>query len=278
LAAPLFLKKIFANPAGERFVLALRKIPLLNMVSIACMPKHFHYKKNSVREVSRNDIVYHLDLSNWIEWNLFFKNKINDEENLYSLVKENMTVLDIGANMGELTLNFAKIVSEKGRIISFEPSWENFSKLSQNVFLNLKLKDRIRLYNVALGDTSGNSFLQKNDEHNSGMNSIGLTGEAVVMKSLDDIFSEEKFEHCDLIKIDVEGFELKILKGAETVIKKFKPILYLEVNNDLMKPHGDSVSDLMRWFNSNCYKIIHPVMSEEKFYSGHYDITAISSE
>lgn len=275
MAAPAFLKKLFANPSGEKIVLTFRNIPVLNRLAIACMPRHIFYKKDSFRTVNRNGINYQLDLSDWVEWNLYFKNNLNPEEKLFGLVKEGMTVLDIGANIGELTLNFAKQVGANGKIFSFEPSPINFRKCSHNISLNENLKNKITLFNLALGEKEGVAYLQTRDEHNLGMNSIGETGVEVQMKTLDAVVLENKIQQCDLIKMDVEGFELKVLKGAVKTISDFKPILFMEMNNELLQRQGDSVSDLLNWLKQNQYKIVDPVLNESKFLKGHYDIVAV---
>ncbi len=275
MAAPDFLKKLFANPSGEKIVLAFRNIPVLKRLAIACMPRHTFYKKDTFRIVNRNGINYQLDLSDWVEWNLFFKNNLNTEEKLFELIKNGMTVFDIGANIGELTLNFAKQAGGTAKIFSFEPSPINFKKLSRNILLNENLKNKITLMNIGLGEKEGTAFLQTRDEHNLGMNSIGETGTEVQMKSLDAVVFENNIQKCDLIKMDVEGFELKVLKGAVKTISAFKPILFMEMNNELLHRQGDSVSDLLNWLKQTQYKIIDPALKEADFLHGHYDIVAV---
>ncbi|MEI7801134.1 MAG: FkbM family methyltransferase [Bacteroidota bacterium] len=272
MSAPDFLKKLFANPFGEKIVLAYRNIPVLNRLAIASMPRHIFYKKNSFRTVNRNGINYQLDLSDWVEWNLYFKNNINPNEKLYELVKVGMTVFDIGANIGELTLNFEKRVGANGKIFSFEPSPVNFKKLSRNISLNENLKNKITLMNLALGEKAVTAFLQTRDEHNLGMNSIAEAGVEVQMKTLDHVVAENKIQQCSLIKIDVEGFELKVLKGATQTLQQFKPILFLELNQKLLQQQGDSVSSLINWLKIHNYKIVDPIISEEELANGHYDI------
>ncbi len=275
MAAPSFLKKLFANPSGEKFVLTFRNIPLLKRVAIAFMPRHTDYNKDSLRKVVRKKISYQLDLSDWVEWNIFFKNEVEPREDLFKKVKPGMLVFDIGANMGETSLNIAKQVGVTGRVFSFEPSPINFKKCLTNISLNENLKNRINLFNVALGEKEGVAFLQTRDEHNLGMNAIGVTGIQIQMNTLDNIFFEEKIQHCDLIKMDVEGFELKVLKGAEQILKKFKPILFLELNQQLLQQQGNSVSSLISLLKNHNYKIVEPIVSEEELTKGHYDIIAV---
>ena len=275
MPAPSFLKKLFANPSGENFVIAFRNIPLLNRIAIACMPRHTDYKKDSLRNVVRKKIHFQLDLSDWVDWNIFFDNEVEPKENLFRQIKSVMFVFDIGANMGETSLTMAKQVGVTGEVFSFEPSPVNFKKCLHNISLNKNLKNRIKLFNLALGENEGTALLQTRDEHNFGMNTISVTGTEVKMKTLDLFFQEEKIPQCNLIKMDVEGFELKILKGAESTLKKFKPVLFLELNQELLQQQGDSVSSLFSFLNKHQYKIIDPQLSEEEFSNGHYDIIAV---
>lgn len=239
------------------------------------MPLHSFYQNDTFRIVNRNGINYQLDLSDWVEWNLYFKNNLNPEEKLFELVKDGMTVIDIGANIGELTLNFAKRVGANGKIFSFEPSPINFQKCERNISLNENLKNNITLFNLALGEKEGTAYLQTRDEHNLGMNAIGEIGVEVQMKTLDTVVLENKIQKCGLIKMDVEGFELKVLKGAAKTISDFKPILFMEMNNELLLRQGDSVSDLLYWLKQHQYKVVDPVLNESEFLKGHYDIVAI---
>ena len=274
MPVPDFIKKYFANPSGEKFVLTFRNNPVLLRIATACMPRHTFYKKATYRIVNRKGINYQLDLSEWVDWNIYFHNEVEPREKLFSLIKEGMIVIDIGANMGEVSLNIANRVRETGKVYSFEPSSTNYKKCFQNILLNEKLKNSIDLNFCALGDKSTSAFLKIADKNNLGMNSISDSGEKIEIRKLDDIVAEKNISKIDLIKLDVEGYELKVLKGAEQCIKKFHPALFIELDDELLKKQGDSSFLLLNWLNEHNYKIIDPLLSTEELVNGHFDIIA----
>jgi len=139
-------------------------------------------------------------------------------------LKDNAVILDIGANIGSHTLYWAMERNAK-KVYSFEPFDMIHEILLTNVKLNY-LQDVVTTYNFGLSDEEcrakkGSVFC----------NNLGSTkflkeenGEAV-LKTLDSVDIPEKI---DLIKIDVEGHEVEVLKGAVKTLEKNKPILVIE--------------------------------------------------
>ena len=139
-------------------------------------------------------------------------------------------ILDIGANIGRHTLQFSE--NQKSKIISFEPQKDTFEALKRNVYLNKR--KNVRLFNIGLFDENKEVELNICDS-NCGANSIALKRdgkkEKIFVQKLDDFLKKENFSP-DFIKIDVEGAELNVLKGAINTIKKNGPIIYLEILKD----------------------------------------------
>lgn len=140
------------------------------------------------------------------------------------------TVLDVGAYIGTHTLFFAQQVQPSGSVYSFEPQRLTYQILNGNVALNCY--NRVFTHQVALGEKEGSvivPILNPREYHNFG--SLNLEnysfGEQVPVRTIDSL----QLSKCDLIKIDVEGFEQKVLKGAQNTIKTFKPVIYLENNS-----------------------------------------------
>lgn len=142
---------------------------------------------------------------------------------------QNGIIIDAGANIGNHTLFFAKILQAK-KIYSFEPIPLTFNILENNIKIN-NITDKVNLFNFGLGEIEtfasvksaspsniGATYLetQINDRHNS-----------IKIKTLDSL----NLEHVDLIKVDVEGMELSLLKGAVQLIKKCHPLIYIECHN-----------------------------------------------
>lgn len=152
-------------------------------------------------------------------------------------------VLDIGANIGDHTATYSKWVGEEGAVYAFEPNpvayeclCHNFSS-SKNVFPS----------SCALSSISGRSSLVMSDNVGASFLS-GNTG-AVVLRMLD----EYRFLSIDFIKIDVEGFETKVLRGAKITIQNTRPVMLIEVNAAALERAGSSSSELLSLISSYGY-------------------------
>jgi FkbM family methyltransferase len=145
-------------------------------------------------------------------------------------------VLDVGANVGSHTVPFSRAVGLEGRVIAFEPQLEIFGLLEANVALNGLAN--VDLHHAACGASAGTLDLPLIDygrEANFGgvsvrdLEAAGRTAAAPVRQvplvRLDDALSLERLR---LAKIDVEGMEIEVLRGAERIIDRLRPLLYVE--------------------------------------------------
>ncbi|MDA4118522.1 MAG: FkbM family methyltransferase [Thaumarchaeota archaeon] len=160
-----------------------------------------------------------------------FYNNIYEKE---FTVKPGDVVLDVGAHIGSFTLKAAREVGPAGRVISFEPSSENFGLLGRNVAANSYAN--IRLYNVAVGSQPGTARLQLHQRRgtnslyaHSTSESVGM--EDVEVRTLDSVVRELNLARVDFMKIDVEGAELEVLKGAKEVLASFHPSIAMETHD-----------------------------------------------
>jgi FkbM family methyltransferase len=137
-------------------------------------------------------------------------------------IKKNSLIIDAGANIGTHTLFFA---AHAKKVLAFEPQRLPFQLLNGNLSLN-RLTN-VQTFQNALGSKKEIlhiPFLSPEKETNFGANRLSAAGEEIAVLTIDSL----ELPRCDLIKIDVEGFELKVLKGAQATIKKFHPILFVE--------------------------------------------------
>jgi FkbM family methyltransferase len=154
--------------------------------------------------------------------------------NKYGSKINNARILDVGANFGFLSTVWSKSISrEAGQVYSFEPS-KNVSEVFKKTIKENNLTAIVKLYKNAVG--SKNEFIEIND---SGVTSNVLEFEnsneknLVEMITIDSFIEAEKIEKMDLFKIDVDGIEYDILKGAESMLRKHMPILIVETNDDI---------------------------------------------
>jgi FkbM family methyltransferase len=158
---------------------------------------------------------------------LWEKNPCEDD---FALDK-GMIFLDVGAHIGAYTLRAAKMVEKQGRVVSVEPNKDNFELLIRNIGLN-DLGNCIPL-NVAA--YSANEEVILFDGPDSAQHSIKARYERpmgsskVKARTLDGVMEEIGIKRLDMVKIDVEGAELEVLKGMEKTLIKNNPNIILEI-------------------------------------------------
>jgi FkbM family methyltransferase len=190
------------------------------------------------------DLSMDLELSEHMQRRIFWMGYYSEDiaHLLNEILQPGMTVLDIGANIGEITLLASKRVGMQGQVFAFEPIENIAQQLEHHVNINQFKKTYIE--RLALGDVTDNacpiyaSCGQITDDDNSGLGSLygGNDGESPVqyikMTTLDNwIIDHPSIQRIDLIKIDIEGAELACLHGARDTLLRFKPRLIVEVQD-----------------------------------------------
>ncbi len=152
-------------------------------------------------------------------------------------------ILDIGSNIGNHMLYYCSNMQAK-QVICFEPNSFNHGVLCKNVELN-NLQQVVTVHNCALGEKTGKGIQKDFSNSNTGMNRIEAAAVheegAIEIKRLDDF----GYSDIDFVKIDVEGFEVEVLKGAANTLRNSKAVVMIEVFeksrqqvNELMESYG----------------------------------------
>jgi len=159
---------------------------------------------------------------------------LDSNDKIFNYVKEMgfKRIVDVGANIGKYSLLFSE--NRGAEVISFEPIKSNYKALLRNIEKN-HIKN-IKGFNFGCYDY--NIKIEANlDKYNDGAHSIfynvGLKKELIEVKKLDDIIKDD-FKP-NFIKIDVEGVELNVLKGAINIIRKHKPVIFIEISRQKEK-------------------------------------------
>ena len=145
------------------------------------------------------------------------------------LIQPGWIAVDAGANMGTHTLTFSRLVGPNGNVLSFEPQRPIYQVLCGNLALNNCLN--VIAQQACVGEAPGTMIVPMLDYtaiNNYGGLALGQWAEGyqVPVVTIDGL----NLPRCDFIKIDVEGMELEVLKGAAAAIAANRPILYVENN------------------------------------------------
>lgn len=161
---------------------------------------------------------------------------------------EGEVVVDVGANIGVFSIRAARKIGIAGTLLAIEPATKTFRKLENNIKLN-DLKN-VMLFQCAAGDKSGERalFLQAHDGHSSfyTRQAGNQDMEKVQVRTLDDIFETSNARKCDFLKIDTEGAELDVLKGARKVLSNYHPSISMETHKFGSK--APEIIDFLREF------------------------------
>jgi FkbM family methyltransferase len=203
-----------------------------------------------------------------------------EEQFLLSLDLTGKTIFDVGGWEGVYTMFFARAAGQQGRVVTFEPNPANRLQIEQNVGLN-DLRN-VTLRPVALGDQLGTGTLVveggiAGEGHVvSGANPGRQTGDTAIeitIRSLDEEIAEQQLPLPDLVKIDVEGFEVNVLRGMRGTITQAGPAIFVEVHRDSAPP--DNSREVIRLLLGYGYELQHvesgTAVTDEQHHLAHSD-------
>jgi len=210
---------------------------------------------------TKHGFLMNLNLKDWIPQDIFLTGEFESTTTavLKTILKPGDIAVDVGANIGYFSLLFSRCVGSSGHVFSYEPVPRLASILRSNAKLNGF--DQITFSNLALSDHEGRALFHIGPEDNSGLSSLrqprGSTATLdVELARFDKIFSDAK--DIALVKIDVEGAELAVLRGMEGYLRNRRPYLLVEVTDKFLKEMGDDEQGLLAFmlgFGYFCYMV-----------------------
>ncbi|HZP76353.1 MAG TPA: FkbM family methyltransferase [Pseudolabrys sp.] len=208
---------------------------------------------------SRNDLFVGRSLDAYGEWCDF------EIQLMRVFLKAGDVAIDAGANIGTHTIAFANSVGPQGRVHAFEPMRRNFCMLAGNVALNAL--ENVVCHQKAVGAVNGEISVPvlPDPEISYNYSAIHLSeeskqGERVPIVTLDSL----DLQACRVIKIDTEGMEDKVLDGAQALIKRCRPLIYLE-NNEAGA--SERLAKALDKINYQAWWSISPHYEQNNFYS-----------
>ena len=176
-----------------------------------------------------------------------------------AVCREGDTILEVGANVGTETVGFAGLAGPRGRIIAFEPVPSNVAALRSTLALNQKLN--VTLFPNAVGEACSRvRFCVSDNRGESGLGHISTAGAAkcpdqieVECLTLDSV--SDRLGAARLLAIDVEGFEMSVLRGGESFIRRHRPVIILEAVDAHQRRAGYTTRELHATLAQFGYKV-----------------------
>jgi len=219
------------------------------------VPNCYQYPRGTFRLIRKAGLRFEVDLGECVGHYLHFGFSDPALDHLFGLCHSDSVIVDVGANIGYTVLRMAAL-ARSGRVFAFEPDPGCRGRLKQNLSLNNL--DNITLFPFAAGEKKKRSHLESRLASNQGMNRV-VAGrkeetEPIQVVRLDKIKELQKLSRLDLIKIDVEGYELKVLVGAEALLRKYQPTLYVEVDDQNLRFYGDTAEKVIQFLLKHGYR------------------------
>ena len=174
-----------------------------------------------------------------------------------SLLHRGDYFIDIGANLGFLTLTASKKVGCEGKVFAFEPLGVMTDRLNQTL-LNNKINN-VTVHQHALGDVEAEATLDL-DNHSSKANLRHADKQGTKIKILrgDHVIGDLPEDTWVFAKLDVEGYELRVLNGFQSLIKRPRTGLLVEVTDSWLKDMGGSADELFALMLDNRFRPFIP--------------------
>ena len=217
--------------------------------------------------VSRRGIRWQLDLQEGIDFSIWLLGTFEPRTRrcYQRFIRPGDVVLDIGANIGAHTLPLAQAVGPTGRVVAFEPTDYAFAKLLHNASLNPALAGRIKCLQILLGDADlpaavtdplYSSWPLKNE---AGLHRLHqgrlMTTTGARVHTLDTALAAAGLSRLDCIKLDIDGAECGMLRGAHATLARWHPVIVMELAPYMLKEQGASLGELIGLLKAHGYTL-----------------------
>jgi len=259
-----------SNTLFERLVIGLVRNTSLrgrNRLAAALYPPSRSAKRYMQGVMRRGDgLLMHLDSRNHIDWVTIFRGGFEPE--LTSLLQRwlgpGSVFVDVGANIGCHVLTAGSAVGETGIVLAFEPNPSVRDVLEGNIRLN-GFDGRTRVHGCALGRSASRQVLRvpradTPEGANMGLASLvalksDFDAVEVAVEPFDSVFDATGLSRCDVVKIDVQGYESEVLAGMTSVLSRFRPKVIFEWEAWAWAQAGADFPTVIQFFSGMGYAV-----------------------
>jgi FkbM family methyltransferase len=166
--------------------------------------------------------------------------------NILPHIKKGASVIDVGAFIGDHTVAYARKVGDTGRVYAFEPNPVAFKCLKHNT----RLMPNVTVSPDGMSDTTEIVPLSGNNGNMGG----SYVGTHMKVADVNLVPLDEEIPWgADFIKIDVEGYELKVLIGAQKIIAQYQPVMVIEINSVALERQDTNREEIFSWLRDAGY-------------------------
>lgn len=228
------------------------------------------FNRSNEKEITRNGIRFRIDLSEGIDLSLYLFGNFQSHvsRNKFIHIPADGIIFDVGANIGVMALQFAQTVPQ-GKVYAFEPTHAAYKRLQENIALNPDLGRRIQTTQtfVSSGEIAEENMVAYASWKVGGSKSnlpthpvhLGqaLSTENVGTITLDDFVEAHAIPRLDLIKIDTDGHEPEVLRGARRTLEKLQPKVIFEIGQYVMTEKNISFDFYLDLFGALGYELVN---------------------
>jgi FkbM family methyltransferase len=273
----------------ENILRAIVKGRYIDSFLAKLVPGHHSYPVSTYRLVKDGPLTLHADIHDYNDWKAYWGLKEIEREELYKLARSSRNIIDVGSNNGWVLMNLSALnYANKGMVYGFEPHPQSFDRCMKNI--KASGVSNCQVYNLGCGIKDEEKEMTHVSKSNSGqnqiLNSVNQKDAAdrvkVRITSLDTQLSA--IDAIDLIKIDVEGFEMNVLRGATRILEEDRPMLFIEVDDKLLRSNDTTPSTLLSFLkNGYGYEFVHAttgkkVLVTDDFTNCHLDVICIAKK
>jgi FkbM family methyltransferase len=205
-----------------------------------------------------------LGLSEWSERQTYFLGRYFDlgtQHFLMQALRAGDTLIDVGGNIGMITLLGARLVGERGKVVTFEPNPDAGDRISQALADNSIAN--VTLHRVGLSDQAGEFTLSVITAH-TGMGTLAEVEEAhkalvtakhrVEVVRGDEVIGSDPLPGAVTMKMDIEGFEVRALRGMMETLRRYRPAIITEVSEHHLRRAGASSREMFELLRGEGYR------------------------